>query len=52
MNSIIAQSLSPEDFKRRFGVQRSTFEQIVKALSPVWRSTPKPAGLFQERESK
>jgi hypothetical protein len=42
MNTIIAQSLSPEDFKRRFGVQRSTFEQIVKALSPVWRSTPKP----------
>jgi hypothetical protein len=42
MNTIIAQSLSPEDFKRRFGVQRSTFEQIVKALCPIWRSTPKP----------
>lgn len=42
MNHIIVQSLSPENFKRRFGVQNSTFAEIVKALKPSWRSTPKP----------
>lgn len=26
----------------RFGVQPDTFEQIVKALKPAWRNTPKP----------
>jgi len=45
MNSIIAQSLSPEDFKRRFGVKRSTYAEIVKALQPAWRSTPMPGVL-------
>ena len=34
--------LSPEDFKRRFGVQRSTFEKMVEALQPRWRIKPKP----------
>lgn len=41
-NAIIAQSMSPEDFKRRFGVQHTTFEAMVKALKPLWRATPKP----------
>jgi hypothetical protein len=27
------QTLSPEDFKRRFGVQRSTLEKMVEAFS-------------------
>ena len=35
-------TLSPEDFKRRFGVKRSTFEKMVEALKPSWRIKPKP----------
>jgi len=31
-----------EQFKRRFGVQRETFKQMVKALQPEWRTAPKP----------
>ena len=42
MNYTIAQTLSPEHFKRRFGVHRATFKQMVKALKPQWRATPKP----------
>lgn len=42
MNSKIAQNLSPAYFKRRFGVHRTTFKQLVKALKPYWRATPKP----------
>jgi hypothetical protein len=42
MNYKIAQKLSPEHFKRRFGVHRATFKQLVKALKPAWRPTPKP----------
>ena len=42
MNSTIAQTLRAEQFKRRFGVQRETFKQMVKALQPEWRTTPKP----------
>ncbi|MDZ4878051.1 MAG: IS5 family transposase ISNpu11 [Chroococcidiopsis cubana SAG 39.79] len=42
MNSTIAQTLTDEQFKRRFGVQRETFKQMVKALQPEWRTTPKP----------
>lgn len=42
MNSTIAQTLSPQHFKRRFGVQRNTFKQIVKVLKTLWRNTPKP----------
>lgn len=42
MNYTIAQTLSHEHFKRRFGVHRRTFEQILKALRPVWRPQPKP----------
>jgi hypothetical protein len=42
MNSKIAQKLSAAHFKRRFGVQRATFKQLVKALKPLWRPTPKP----------
>ncbi len=42
MNYKIAQKLSPEQFKRRFGVYRDTFKYLVKALKPLWRPTPKP----------
>ena len=35
-------SLSPEDFKRHFGVKRTTFEKMVEALQPFWRSNHKP----------
>jgi hypothetical protein len=42
MNYTIAQTLSPDHFKRRFGVQRETFKALVKALRPLWRPTPKP----------
>lgn len=42
MNYTIAQTLSPEHFKRRFGIHRTTFKQIVKALKPEWRPTSKP----------
>jgi len=40
MNYTIAQTLSLEHFKRRFGVHRDL--QMVKALKPVWRPTLKP----------
>jgi hypothetical protein len=36
----IAQILSPEHFKRRFGVQRNTFKEMVKVLQPLWRPIP------------
>lgn len=42
MNSKIAQNLSAEKFKRRFGVQRSTFKQVLKALKPYWQPEAKP----------
>lgn len=42
MNSTIAQTLAPEHFKRRFGIHRKTFKQVVKVLQPEWRATPKP----------
>jgi hypothetical protein len=42
MNYTIAQTLSGDHFKRRFGIQRDTFKVIVKALKPEWRATPKP----------
>jgi hypothetical protein len=42
MNYTIAQTLSPEHFKRRFGVQLKTFKQIVNTLKPRWRALPKP----------
>jgi hypothetical protein len=42
MNSKIAQNLSAEHFKRRFGIHRSTFKQLLKTLRPLWRTTPKP----------
>lgn len=41
MNYKIAQKLSSEHFKRRFGVHRATFKHLVKALKPFWRATPK-----------
>lgn len=38
----IAYILSDEGFKRRFGVERTTFIQMVDLLKPQWRPTPKP----------
>lgn len=42
MNYTIAQTLTPEHFKRRFGVQHKTFKQMVNTLKPLWRPVPKP----------
>ncbi len=42
MNSTIAQTLPPRQFKRRFGIQRGTFETIVNDLQSQWRTTPTP----------
>lgn len=42
MNSTKAETLTNQQFKRRFGVQRDTLKAIVKALQPEWRETPKP----------
>ena len=42
MNYIVAQTLSPESFKRRFGIHQTTLKQMVKALRPQWRPAPKP----------
>lgn len=42
MNSKIAQKLRPSTFKRRFGVQWSTFKHLVNILKPRWRAQPKP----------
>ncbi|PZV09090.1 MAG: hypothetical protein DCF22_19055 [Leptolyngbya sp.] len=42
MNYTIAQTFSPEHFKRRFGIHRDTFKQMIKAVQPYWRSTPQP----------
>jgi len=42
MNYTIAQTLSDKHFKRRFGVQRDTFKQLVSTLQPIWRPAPKP----------
>jgi hypothetical protein len=42
MNTTIAQTLTDKQFKRRFGVQRETFNGMVKALQPEWRAAPKP----------
>jgi hypothetical protein len=40
MNIKIAQTLSPKHFKRRFGVQRNTFKEMLKVLDPLWRPIP------------
>lgn len=42
MNYTIAQTLCSKHFKRRFGVQRNTFKQMLKTLQPFGRSVPKP----------
>lgn len=42
MNDTIAQTLSSAHFKRRFGIHRATFKELVKVLKPEWRETPKP----------
>jgi len=41
MNYTASSNAFPEHFKRRFGVHRETFNQMVKALKP-WRPTLKP----------
>lgn len=38
----IAYVLSDEGFKRRFGVQRTTFVEMIDCLKPHWRPTPQP----------
>lgn len=35
-------TLTPEDFKRRFGVQRTTYRKMVEALQPVGEIKAKP----------
>jgi hypothetical protein len=42
MNYTIAQTLCVEQFKRRFGIHRQTFKEMVKALKPAWRPSAKP----------
>lgn len=42
MNYTIAQTLSAPYFKRRFGVTRTTFKRLVKALKPLWRPSAQP----------
>ncbi len=42
MDYTIAQTLSSENFKRRFGIHLTTFKQMVEALTPLWRPLPKP----------
>ncbi|WP_269452763.1 IS5 family transposase [Phormidesmis priestleyi] len=42
MNYIIAQTLSPAHFKRRFGIHQATLNQMIKALKPQRRPLPKP----------
>jgi DDE superfamily endonuclease/Helix-turn-helix of DDE superfamily endonuclease len=41
MNVKIAQTLTPKRFKRRFGVERDTFKEMLKALQPLWRPIPR-----------
>jgi Helix-turn-helix of DDE superfamily endonuclease/DDE superfamily endonuclease len=40
-NVKIAQTLTPKRFKRRFGVERDTFKEMLKALQPLWRPIPR-----------
>lgn len=42
MNHKIAQTLSNRKFKRRFGVERKSFKQIISTLTPLWRPHPQP----------
>lgn len=42
MNYTIAQTLSIEHFKRRFGIYKDTFKLMVHTLKPHWRAAPKP----------
>ena len=42
LNSTIAETLTNKQFKRRFGVQRETFQAMLNALQSEWRATPKP----------
>lgn len=42
MNYTIAQTLTNEQFKRRFGVPKDTFKLMVSTLKPHWRAVAKP----------
>jgi hypothetical protein len=42
MDYTIAQSLSNQHFKRRFGVTRKTFNHMLETLTPEWRPVPTP----------
>lgn len=42
MHYTIAQALSNRHFKRRFGVTRQLFQQLVATLTPEWRPHPTP----------
>lgn len=42
LTGILAYILSEEHFKRRFGVRRPIFFQMVEALRPLWRPSLKP----------
>lgn len=42
MNYTIAQTVSRQQFKRRFGVQPTTFKQMVNVLKRDWRPAPLP----------
>jgi len=42
MDYTAAQTLSNRKFKRRFGITRKTFKQIIETLTPLWRPHPKP----------
>lgn len=53
MNYTIALTLCLEHFKRRFGIHRNTFKQMVKTLKPLWRPIPKlgakPKSVIEDR---
>ncbi|NJM48646.1 MAG: transposase family protein [Alkalinema sp. RU_4_3] len=42
MNYKIARKLPPAQFKRRFGLSHETFQLILKALKPFWRTPSTP----------
>lgn len=42
MKYTIAQTLSARKFKRRFGIERQTFQQLIETLTPKWRPHPQP----------
>lgn len=49
MNYTIAQTLSNQQFKHRFGIQSETFKAMIKVLKPEWRAAPKPKLNLEDR---